>query len=134
MSFRLWIPLAMAGTLFACGSEMTGTAQEARLQVAGHVRSSVNNASIAGARVELWFAAFGQPSRMLRATDTDVSGAFALEIGPPPGYAFPNCSTLHLEVSASGFVLAPLVGIGAYDSPECRAGAVTVMILLAPLP
>ena len=132
MSFRLWIPLAMAGALFACGNEMTGN--EAHLRVTGHVRSSVSNAGIASARVELWFAALGQPRQMLRATDTDAGGAFALEIGPPPGYAFPNCSTLHLEVSASAFFPEPFVGIGAFDSPGCRAGAVNVTILLAPSP
>lgn len=113
----------------ACGTE-----PESRLRINGHVMSSVTDAGIPNARVELWFATFTQGPLMLQATTTDSTGAFGLDIGPPPGYGTPNCSTLHLEVSAEGFLPAPLVGIGTWDSPECRAGVVTLTIPLTPAP
>jgi hypothetical protein len=131
MKARRWnLLLGIALVLaVACGTE-----PEPRLRINGHVNSSVTGAGIPNARVELWFATFTQGPLLLQATTTDSAGAFALDIGPPPGYGWPNCATLHLEVSAAGFLPAPLVGVGTVDSPECRAGVVTKTITLTPAP
>jgi hypothetical protein len=127
-----WLTLLLcvvAAPMQACGEEPTPL-----LRISGRVISTANSAGIANARLELWFTAFAQPTRMLEATTTDSNGVFALEIGPPPGYRAPNCATLHLEVSAAGYGPNPLVGVGAVDSPQCRAGAVVLTIALTPTP
>jgi hypothetical protein len=118
---------AMAALAVACGTE-----PEPRLRITGQVTSAATGSGIPGARVELWFGFPYQSPFMLQATSTDGAGAFSLDIGPPGGYSAPNCSTLHLEVTAAGFVPNPQVGIGPFDSPECRAGAVTLTVSLTP--
>lgn len=121
-SFNLALAAGLVAVAMSCATE-----PEPRLRISGTVQSAATGAPIAGALVELWFGTYFSPDRVLRDTTTDSSGRFVLEIGPPPGYSFPNCSTLHLEVKAVGFMLG-LSGVGG-----CPAGAWDTTILLTPL-
>ena len=108
--------------LAACATE-----PDPALVVSGTVRSAATQAPIAGARVELRYRAPFSPTTVFIATaPTRSDGTFSLEIREQPGHNFHNCSLLHLEVTAPGFIENSWVPIGGADSPACEAGEVEV--------
>ena len=106
-----------------------GTEPEPHLLLSGRVVSATSGAGISTARVELWFAKAFEPAYMWKVTYTDDTAAFAFDIEPPPGYSFPNCVTLHLEVSANGFLPTRTLAVGPSD---CCCKPITLTIKLKP--
>lgn len=98
-----WSCRAAMVLLVACGvTDPSSTT----LEVSGGVVSKATAAPIVGATVFFMFqppySSWKSAYALTQAT-TDASGRYRMEIGPPPGYAYPNCVTLHLEASAPGF-------------------------------
>jgi hypothetical protein len=88
-------------------------------------------APIGGARVQVmhrsgWDLSVSQ----LANTQADAAGAFQLEVGPPPHYAYPNCATMWLTAQAPGFSPSTHVGFGTSECPSVVEG---VEIVLTPL-
>jgi hypothetical protein len=128
---RQWFSRATLVLLAAC------TDPEPTLQITGVVLSAETGSPIAGAHVELWFrAAFDPATQILSEATTGIRGRFSMVIGPPPGYAYANCLTLKLAVSAPGYYgFGPYASIGGADDPDCKAGAIEVPpIRLNPAP
>lgn len=122
--------------LAACGATGPSDSTGPRLRVSGTVESATTGAAIAGATVFFMFQpAFSsaQTAYALTQATTDSNGRYSMEIGPPPGYGYPNCSTLHLEVSAAGYQ-SGWAGVLSPESPVCGGSIEHVPIKLNPLP
>lgn len=130
-----WVGLVL---LAGCGATGPSDSTERdskgpRLRVSGTVQSAATGAAIAGATVFFMFQpAFSswRDAYALTQATTDSTGRYSMEIGPPPGYAAPNCSTLHLEVSAPGYQSGWVTGLGG----SCSGSIEHEPITLNPLP
>lgn len=129
-----WFGRAGVVLLAACG--VTGPDDSgARLRVSGTVVSTTTGAPIAGATVFLMFQpAFSswQTAYALTQASTNGNGRYSMEIGPPPGYAAPNLSTLHLEASAPGYSRG-WFGISSPESTHSPGAIEHSPIQLSPL-
>ena len=101
--------LAIALLVVGCGS----TGPENVVSFSGTVVAGADGAgytqgqAIDGALITLRYQPPLEPSSQIRDTDeSDASGAWSVQSGPPRGQADPDCATLSISVVKAGFLSA----------------------------